>query len=206
MGDEKPCPGWALPPGGRGERPLGKNLRRLPRRALSCRWTECPVLRLSCPRPQTQRSRAGSLASAVGGHRHEAVPRGRRASGVDAAPGAGSGHLHDGPLHLLPHEGALDAAHLGGCVATGLCPGEQAAAASPCDWSRLDACLQGFLSYWADHPDHLREILRAWQAEGDGQGPPPWFLAQRLQLDLLLRPCRRRQTRRRGWRPAGIRS
>jgi AcrR family transcriptional regulator len=66
--------------------------------------------------------------------------------------------------------------------------GEQAAAASPCDWSRLDACLQGFLSYWADHLDHLREILRAWQAEGDGQGPPPWFLAQRLQLDLLLRP------------------
>ena len=66
--------------------------------------------------------------------------------------------------------------------------GEEAAAASPCDWSRLDACLQGFLTYWMDHPDHLREILRAWQADGDGQGPPTWFHAQRVQLDQLLRP------------------
>lgn len=66
--------------------------------------------------------------------------------------------------------------------------GEEAAAASACDWSRLDACLQGFLSYWMDHPDHLREILRAWQADGDGQGPPTWFRAQCVQLDQLLRP------------------
>ncbi|MCO5976368.1 TetR/AcrR family transcriptional regulator [Ideonella oryzae] len=66
--------------------------------------------------------------------------------------------------------------------------GELAGAESPCDWSRLDACLQGFLSYWMDHPDHLREILAAWQAETDGRGYPPWFGAQRVQLDLLLRP------------------
>jgi hypothetical protein len=39
-----------------------------------------------------------------------------------------------------------------------------------------------------DHPDHLREILAAWQAETDGRGYPPWFGAQRVQLDLLLRP------------------
>lgn len=66
--------------------------------------------------------------------------------------------------------------------------GEHAASASRCDWSRLDACLQGFLSYWVDHPDHLRQILAAWQTPGDGADARPWFRAPRIQLDQLLRP------------------